>query len=188
MLNKNYKLGSRWKLALLLPLTIIAFFVVSCTDKETPIKDIDPAEEITAEAPEMEVYDLVEEMPMFNGKEAAIEFRKYIAINLKYPLEAAEQGVGGKVTITFIVDKDGKVIVPDQETLAKIEGKPLDEVVVVRYRKGQEDAEDPEEKYTQMLKDEAVRVVSGSPAWTPGKKDGKAVAVRYSFPINFLLQ
>ena len=80
------------------------------------------------------------------------------------------------------------MVIPDQETMAKIEGKPIDEVVVVSYRKITEDAEDPDEKYIQMLKDEAIRVVSSSPDWTTGKKDGNPVALRFIFPINFVLQ
>lgn len=187
MLNKNYKFGSRWKLALLLPLTVIALFIVSCTDKDTPIEQIEPAEEIAAQAPEMEVFTVVEEMPTFNGGEP-IEFRKYIAKNLKYPVEAREHGVTGKIIIKFIVDTEGKVVIPDQETMAKIEGKPLDEVVVAAYRKIAEDAEEPDEQYIQMLKDEVRRVVSTSPDWTPGKQRGKAVKVMFTFPVNFLLQ
>lgn len=187
MLNKNYKLGSRWKLALLLPITALAFFVVSCTEKDAPIKDIDPAEEITAKAPEMEVFTKVEEMPTFNGEEA-IEFRMYIAKNLIYPDEAAEAGATGKIFIKFIVDKEGKVVLPEEEALAQIEGKSIDEVVVVSYRKINEGAEEPEEKYIQMLKDEVKRVVLSSPAWTPGKQGGKAVNVMFTFPVNFVLQ
>jgi len=187
MLNKNYKLGSRWKLALLLPITALAFFVVSCTDKDAPIKDIDPAEEITAKAPEMQVFNVVEEMPTFNGEEA-IEFRRYIAQNLIYPPEAVEAGATGKIFIKFIIDKEGKVVIPDAETMAEIEGKPLDEVVVASYRKVNDDAEEPEEKYIQMLKDEVKRVVLSSPAWTPGKQRGKAVNVIFTFPVNFVLQ
>ena len=187
MLNKNYKLGSKWKLALLLPLTVIALFIVSCTDKDASIEAIEPAAEIAAEALEMEVYDMVNVMPTFNGGEA-IEFRKHIAKNLLYPTEAAEQGVTGKVIISFIVDKEGKVVVPDETTMAKIVGRPLEEVVVAAYRKISEDAVDPDEKYIQMLKNEAIRVVSISPDWTPGIKDGKPVAVRYTFPIKFILQ
>jgi hypothetical protein len=194
MLNKNYKLGSRWKLALLLPLTVIAFFIVSCTDKETPIQTIEDLDEIkNAEASKSEqdlgpaLYFVVEEMPTFNGEEA-VEFRRYIAQNVKYPPEASEQGVTGKIFIKFIINKEGKVVVPDQETLAKLNGCPIDEVVVASYRKLQEDAEDPDEKYIQMLKDEAIRVVSGSPDWTPGKQRGKAVDVQFTFPISFALQ
>lgn len=187
MLNKNYKLGSRWKLALLLPLTVIALFIVSCTDKDAPIEQIEPAEEITAEAPEMEVFMVVEEMPTFNGGEP-IEFRRYIAQNLKYPAEAKEQGVTGKIIIKFIIDTEGKVVIPDQEAMAKIEGKPLDEVVVAAYRKIAEDAEEPDEKYIQMLKAEVKRVVSSSPDWTPGMQRGKAVNVMFTFPVKFVLQ
>ena len=188
MLNKNYNLGSRWKLALLLPITALAFFVVSCTDRDAPIKDIDPAEEITAKAPEMEVFSVVEEMPKFNGGDPATEFRMYIAKNLIYPDEAKEAGATGKIFIKFIVDNEGNVLIPDQETIANIEGKPLDEVVVVSYRTVNEGAEEPEEKYIQMLKDEVKRVVLSSPAWTPGKQKGKAVKVMFTFPVNFVLQ
>jgi beta-lactamase regulating signal transducer with metallopeptidase domain len=188
MLNENYKLGSRWKLAVLLPLTGIALFVVSCTEKDAPIEQIEPAEEIAAEASDMQVFTVVEEMPTFNGGEAAIEFRRYIARNLMYPAEASAQGVTGKIVIKFIVDKEGKVVIPDQETMAKIEGKPLDEVVVAAYRKISEDAKEPDEKYIQMLKDEVKRVVSTSPDWTPGMQRGNAVNVMYTFPVTFVLQ
>ncbi len=187
MLNKNYKLGSRWKLALLLPITVLALFIVSCTDKDAPIEQIEPAEEIAAQAPEMEVFTVVEEMPTFNGGEP-VEFRRYIAQNLKYPVEASAQGVTGKIIIKFIVDTEGKVVIPDQETMAKIEGKPLDEVVVAAYRKIAEDAEDPDEKYIQMLKDEVKRVVPTSPDWAPGKQRGQAVNVMFTFPVSFALQ
>jgi hypothetical protein len=187
MLNKNYTLGSRWKLALLLPLTVIAFFIVSCTDKDAPIEAIEPAEEIAAQAPETQIFMVVEEMPTFNGEEA-IEFRRYIAKNLAYPVEAIEAGATGRIIITFIVDKEGKVVIPDQETLAKIEGKPLDEVVVVSYRKIAEDAEEPAEEYIEMFKKEVIRVVSASPAWKPGKQRGKTVNVQFTFPVNFVLQ
>jgi hypothetical protein len=188
MLNKNYKLGSRWKLALLVPLTISAFLIVSCTDKDAPVSEMEAPEEIAAEAPEMEVFMVVEDMPSFNGGEAAIEFRKYIAQNLQYPPEAAEAGATGKIFIKFIVDKEGKVVIPDKETLSKIEGKPLGEVVVVAYRKVGEDAEEPEGKYIQMFKDEVKRVVLSSPDWTPGKQRGTAVNVMFTFPVNFVLQ
>jgi len=187
MLNKNYKLGSKWKIALLLPLTAIAFFIVSCTEKDAPIKDIEPAEEIAAEAPEMKVYNVVEEMPTFNGEEAA-EFRMHIARNLQYPPEAVEHGVTGKIFIKFIVNKEGKVVVPDQKTIAEIEGKPIDEVVVAAYRKISDDAEEPAEEYIKLLKDEVKRVVLTSPDWKPGKQNGKAVDVIFTFPVTFALQ
>ena len=110
MLNRDYKLGSRWKIAMLLPLTIVAFFIVSCTDKDAPIIDTETAEEITtdesesADVTDTEIFYVVEKMPTFNGGEPA-EFRRYIAQNLKYPSEANENGATGKVFIKFIVNK-----------------------------------------------------------------------------------
>ena len=88
----------------------------------------------------------------------------------------------------FIITKEGKVLIPDQETLAKAEAKALDEVIVVAYRSLQEDTEAPDEKYIQLLKDEGIRVVSGAPDWEPGKQGGKAVNVMFTFPIVFTLQ
>ena len=193
MLNRDNKLGSRWKIAMLLPLTIVAFFILSCTDKEAPITDIEAEEEISADGTEpanvteSEVFYVVEEMPTFNGGEP-IEFRKFIAQNLKYPSEASAHGVTGKIFTKFIVTKEGKVVIPDQETLADIEGKALDEVVVVAYRTLQEDTQAPEEKYIEMLKDEAVRVILESPDWQPGKQHGQTVDVLFTFPITFTLQ
>jgi hypothetical protein len=61
-------------------------------------------------------------------------------------------------------------------------------VVVVAYQSTQEDAPAPEEKYIQMLKDEVKRVVSSSPDWKPGKQNGQAVNVIFTFPVNFALQ
>jgi len=187
MLNKNYKLGSKWKLSLLLPLSVIAFFIVSCTDKDASIETLEPAEEVAAPAPEEQVFYVVEEMPTFNGEEAK-EFRKYIAINLKYPTEAREAGATGRIIIKFIVNTEGKVVVPDQKTLAEIEGKPIDEVVVAAYRKIGDDTMEPDEKYIEMFKNEVIRVVSSSPAWEPGKQRGKAVKVQFTFPVNFVMQ
>jgi len=80
------------------------------------------------------------------------------------------------------------VVVPDEETMARMEGKSLDEVVVVAYRSLKEGGEIPEGQYIQMLKDEVIRVVSSSPDWKPGKQHGKAVNVSYTFPVNFALQ
>ena len=104
------------------------------------VKTDEPIAPKVESAAEMEVFYVVEEMPSFNGGEPSIEFRKYIAQNLKYPPEAIVNGVSGRIIVKFIVDKDGKVVIPDQKTLAKAEGKPLDEVVVVSYRTLEKDA------------------------------------------------
>jgi hypothetical protein len=198
MLNKNYKLGSGWKLTILFPIVAIALIIVSCTDaEEVPATQIDEpevvSEEIAGITPDATfsdepVFRVVEEMPTFQGGDPTINFRKYIALNIQYPSEAAENGVTGRIFIQFVVTKEGKVIVPDLETFAKIEGKPMDEVVVVTYRTMEKGEEVPEDKYIQMLKDEVIRVVSSSPAWEPGKQRGQPVNVAFTFPVNFAMQ
>jgi protein TonB len=108
---------------------------------------------------EEEVFYIVEDMPTFNGGDPALEFRKYIAQNLRYPDIAAENGISGRVIVQFAVNNVGKVV---------------DAVVVAGV--------DP------ALDKEAIRVVMSSPAWTPGKQRGKPVKVLFTFPINFVLQ
>lgn len=114
--------------------------------------------ELKFRADEEEVFYVVEEMPKFNNGDPAIEFRKYIAQNLRYPKEEAEKGIDGRVIVQFIVNADGSV---------------SDIAVVAGVSPG--------------LDSEAVRVVESSPPWTPGRQRGKAVAVKFAFPMNFVL-
>jgi protein TonB len=108
---------------------------------------------------EEQIFFIVEDMPTFNGGEPAVEFRKYIAANLKYPEIASENGISGRVIVQFAVNSRGKVV----------------DAVVVR-------SVDP------ALDQEAIRVVMSSPPWSPGKQRGKPVKVLFTFPINFVLQ
>lgn len=102
-------------------------------------------------------FQLVEEKPTFQGGDANT-FSKWVNSNLNYPQEAKDKGIEGRVTLTFTVGTDGKVSA----------------VKVVR-------GVDP------LLDNEAIRVVEMSPAWTPGKMDGKAVSVTYTFPVIYKL-
>lgn len=108
---------------------------------------------------EREVFYIVEDMPTFNGGDPAIEFRKFIAQNLQYPESAARDSISGRVIVQFCVNSEGKVIEP----------------VIVR-------------SISPALDEEAIRVVSSSPPWTPGKQRGKEVDVLFTFPLNFVLQ
>ncbi len=117
---------------------------------------VDDTEE---EFEEEQVFYIVEDMPTFNGGDPAVEFRKYIAQNLRYPEIAAENGISGRVIVQFAVNTNGRVV---------------DAVVVAGV--------DP------ALDKEAIRVVMSSPPWTPGKQRGKEVKVLFTFPINFVLQ
>ncbi len=113
------------------------------------------------EVDEPTIFDpsLVEFPPMFNGKTAETGFREYIRNNLNYPQLAIENRVSGTVFVQFIVDQNGQVV----------------DVKVVR-------SADP------ALDQEATRLIMASPTWTPGKQYGKAVKVRFTFPITFRLQ
>ena len=108
---------------------------------------------------EHEIFFVVEEMPTFNDGDPAEEFRIFIAQNLEYPESAARDSISGRVIVQFTVNYEGKVIDP----------------VVVR-------------RVSPALDKEAIRVVSASPAWKPGKQRGKPVNVLFTFPINFVLQ
>ncbi len=104
-----------------------------------------------------DIFFIVETMPEFPGGEPAL--RQYVANNIKYPESAQENGVQGRVYVSFVVDKEGNV------ANAKI----------VR-------GVDP------SLDQEALRVINSLPAWEPGKQRGEPVNVSYTVPINFALQ
>ena len=103
-------------------------------------------------------FQLVEEKPSFQGGDAN-QFSKWVNSRLVYPEIAKENGVQGRVTLQFTVEKDGTVT----------------KVKVLR-------GVDP------SLVKEAVRVVSMSPKWKPGKQRDRAVPVTYTFPVIFQLR
>ena len=103
-------------------------------------------------------FQLVEEKPSFQGGDAN-QFSKWVNSRLQYPEIAKENGVQGRVTLQFTVEKDGTV-------------------TKVRVLRGV----DP------SLDKEAVRVVSMSPKWKPGKQRDRAVPVTYTFPVIFQLR
>jgi TonB family protein len=159
--NKSSVL-SRSKILLLFPVLTFLFLMIACDDNGTELLKENDSEVSAkkADSPDVEdLYYVVDEMPTFNGGDPAVEFRKYIANNLKYPEIAAKNGISGRVIIQFTVDKKGKIA----------------DAVVVR-------SVDP------ALDNEALRVTLTSPNWTPGKQRGKKVNVLYTFPINFTLQ
>ena len=106
---------------------------------------------------ENKVFEIVEQQPLFPGGPAAL--MKYLSENTKYPVVAQENGVQGRVTVQFVVEKDGSI----------------SDVHVLR-------GVDP------SLDKEAVRVVKSMPRWTPGKQNGITVRVNYRVPVLFRLQ
>lgn len=103
---------------------------------------------------EEDVFQVVEDMPTFPG-----DINKWLGKNVKYPVIAQENNIQGRVTVQFVIEKDGSIT----------------DVKVLR-------GVDP------SLDKEAVRVVKSMPKWKPGKQRGKPVRVSYTVPINFRLQ
>lgn len=102
------------------------------------------------------VFDVVEVMPQFPGGQIAM--LQYLMKNMKYPEQAMKEGIQGRVTVRFIVEKDGSIS----------DVKPVLSV-------------------HPLLNKEAVRVVKSMPKWSPGKHNGKPVRVRFNLPVMFKL-
>lgn len=129
------------------------------TDDVTVVREV--KNEVVVEekkAPEPEkIFTAVEEQPKFPGGDA--ELYKWLSKNIRYPEMAAQNNIQGRVTVQFVVEKDGSV----------------GEVKIVRGK-------DPD------LDKEAVRVVKSLPKFIPGKMNGQNVRVWYTLPISFKLQ
>ena len=116
---------------------------------------IQTAEEETVD--DTQVFFIVEDMPEFPGGDLAL--RQFIANSIKYPVIAQENGIQGRVYVTFVVDQDGSI---SDARIARGVDPSLDK--------------------------EALRVVNTLPKWKPGMQRGQPVRVSYTVPINFVLQ
>ena len=118
---------------------------------------LEPAQTVAKVEKGNEPYTIVEQMPEYPGGIDAL--KAYLMSNIKYPSEAHQKGIQGKVFVSFVVTKTGSI------SNAK----------VVR-------GVDP------LLDQEAMRVVESMPIWIPGKQNGETVDVAYTLPINFVLE
>ncbi len=122
--------------------------------KEELQKDIEKiVEKIEDKKP---VFYIVEEMPEFPGGKKALH--KFIAESVEYPVVAQDNGIQGRVYVSFVVSDNG-------------------EVTDVKLAKGVDSS----------LDKEAIRVISSMPKWKPGKQRGINVKVSFTVPINFAL-
>ncbi len=141
-------------------------------DDDEPIDDVlefttESTEDLTLALNDMSLDDesddeaipfvVLEEKPEFPGGERALI--RYLAQSVNYPVIAQENGIQGKVYLSFVIGKTGKV--RDVKILRGVDSS---------------------------LDKEAIRVVSSMPDWTPGKQRNKFVSVSYQVPINFKLQ
>ena len=123
-------------------------------DSEVDFSNVVEEEEEEEDAP---VFFIVEEMPEFPGGESALH--QYIAKSIKYPVIAQENGIQGRVYVSFVINAKG-------------------EVTDIKIARGVDPA----------LDKEAIRVIKNMPKWKPGKQRGKPVKVSFTVPINFVLQ
>lgn len=103
------------------------------------------------------IYHVIEQMPQFPGGESAL--LNFVIRTLRYPIESQERGEQGKVIVSFIVNKEGKVEKP----------------VILR-------------SVTPLLDEEALRVVAKIPKFIPGRQNGEVVNVFYTLPVTFRLE
>lgn len=126
------------------------------TKEEYLLRQQEAQEKENAAINEDMIYRDVEEMPSFpEGQDGVFG---YISKNIHYPVVAEENGIQGRVLVSFIIEKDGS----------------LTDFVI-------EKSVDP------SLDKEAIRLVRSMPKWNPGKKDGQSVNVKYTLPITFRL-
>ena len=123
--------------------------------QNTQIAEVKIEDEVDED--EVKIFTVVENDPEFPGGMDALY--KYLAENIKYPQLARDNGITGKVYVTFVVERDGSIANP--KILRDIGGG---------------------------CGAEALRVVKSMPKWTPGKQRGKAVRVQFNLPVNFNLK
>ncbi len=101
---------------------------------------------------------IAETMPSFQGGDLNT-FRAWVQQNVKFPQIALENGIQGRVVLSFVIEKDGR----------------LTNIQVLQT---------PD----RSLSEEAIRVLSKSPKWSPGKQRNQVVRVKYTLPVDFRVQ
>ena len=130
------------------------FSFADFTEEEIIVEEVEAKEEVVDD----QVFVKVERMPSFAGGDLNT-FRTWFGSEFKYPAIAAENGIQGRLTVKFVVEKDGR--------LTNIEFLQ---------------SPDP------IFNDEVRRVLNKSPRWTPGTQQGKPCRVSYVLPIDIRLQ
>lgn len=103
-----------------------------------------------------EIYTIVDKMPVYEYGEK--ELANFISYNMRYPKEALQQGIEGRILCSFIVGKDGSI-----SNIEVVSGS------------------------NEALNNEAIRVLGLMPKWTPGENNGEKVNVKCLLPIDFTI-
>ena len=149
------------KLSALLILPLLAATTLLLAECKSPNKNAsEPVREVVADdsAEEAVEFDLLEVKPMFQDQDAN-QFAVWVNSHLKYPEAAKKDTLQGRVVLQFVIEKDGSVT----------------GVKILRSA-------------APVLDEEALRVISQSPKWTPGYVNGEPVRVTYCFPVVFKLK
>lgn len=124
-------------------------------------EDVEIVQQVAVEEEEIEEdqpFIKVEKMPTFRGGDLN-QFRNWVQGRLRYPQIAQENGISGRVVVSFVVERDG--------TVSNIQVLQAPD---------------------KSLADEATRVVGNSPKWEPGMQSNKPVRVKYTLPVVFQIQ
>lgn len=159
MMKRKSKFWTQAKSLYVLPLSGFVLALFACVDGKKPTveesQSVETREMTVKEQPDDSVASYVD--PSFPGGDVAC--MKWLSENVKYPAEAVEKGIKGKVIVQFVVTKDGKIT--DAEVARSV---------------------DP------LLDAEALRAIRSMPDWEPAQRDGQNITVKYTLPITFSLQ
>lgn len=164
---KKEKTLKRRMLYLLTAIPAIALLLIACGSQKA-VKSTEPASDKNVAADASDIFTVVENQPEFPGGTVAL--LEFLRREIRYPAEARENDVEGRVLVRFVVGEDGSIAdvnIPSQNLGQYIKSNPL--------------------LVDKLLTDEAVRVISSMPKWKPGTQRGQAVKVEYTVPINFRL-
>lgn len=141
------------------------------------------ANDLKDNQPDDKIFEKPEVLPEFPGGEA--ELYGWLARNVKYPSEAIEYGVQGRIFVQFVVEKDGGI--SDIKISKVSDGRAIVVVAKAKDDSPEELNKENEEKGLKALQDESIRLVKAMPKWKPGTNKGKPVRCYFHLPINFRL-
>lgn len=154
-------------------LILIAFLTAMCS-------------KASAQTQDDVIFTEVEVLPEYPGGMA--NMMSFVMRNMKYPAEAASQGVQGRVIVKFVVERDGKLsnITAEKTSIGMNADDGKAKVVAYRQYNATAESEDTKEG-VGALEAEAIRVVKAMPKWKPAMQRGRKVRCYFTVPFTFRL-
>ena len=151
--KKSTNKRKRYIYLVLLPAVIFSMMIIACSEESNNILTEPEVETNVISGKDVQALS---KQPNYPG--GIEELYAYLGSGIKYPPEAKEQGIEGKVFVSFVIDELGRI-------------------TKVNVNKS----------VHELLDEEAIRAISAMPEWTPGELDGVKVPVEYVLPIQFKL-